>query len=223
MSHLGQQLGWKTDETLYPDGWRYKEIDRKGHPSLKLMSQSGIIFPSIRTALVHVVGNNFHEDDVAKIRKALVTQKVWLSHPELPENWMYQRSNNSNSFCDPNGQKYGSKDLAIKSVENPDTIAMLNRFKAEKNPTKSNLNFDESWKFDEEVYPRGWRFKDVKRNGIKIYQTIVSHDGVTFKGKREALAYIIKNNYSDEDKEKLSKEGFFNLRDNVPFSIFEYF
>ena len=112
--------GWKTDETLYPDGWKYKEFVRKGHPSLKLMSPSGKIFPSIRTALVHVVANNFHEDDVARMRKALVTQKLWLTHPALPENWLYQRTSHHNvHFCDPSGQKYESKDLALKSVENP--------------------------------------------------------------------------------------------------------
>ena len=213
--------GWKADDNLYPTGWRFKETVRKGgNPSIKLMSPSGDIFPSIRTALVHMVSSKFSEDDISIMRKALVNQKLWLSHPDLPHNWMYQRTNNNILYCDPNGQKHGSKDMALKSLNNPDVIAKLTYFKPPPIPNGSE-SFDASWKEDNEqerpkvnqeqkqanmedwksdelLYPNGWKYKEISRLG-KVSHTLLSPSGVRLPNPRAALVFMTKNNFPELD------------------------
>merc|ERR1712126_635511 len=58
------------------------------------------------------------------------------------------------------------------------------------------------------------KYKDVILNGWKMYERIATNDGIILKGKRAALAFMIKNNYTDKNKEKLSKsleqDGWFS-------------
>ena len=206
---------WKSDELLYPNGWKYKEISRLGKVSHTLLSPSGVRLPNPRAALVFMTKNNFPELDIAIMREALVTQNIWSTHPALPDNWLYRRVGQYNvEYCDPKGRSYRSKDIALNAhaLDSKEVIQKLRLF----NPPipLHELNFDESWNIDENVYPAGWRYKDVVMNGRTMFERIVSNDGVVFKGKRAALAYMIKNNFANEDKQKLSfsleKDGWFS-------------
>ena len=159
--HQSQEKGWKTDELLYPSDWRYQESVRKGRTSHKLLSPSGVRFPSVRTALLFMTKNNFPELDIAIMREALVAQNMWSNHPDLPENWLYRRAGVTNiEYCDPNGRSYRSKEKALIAIEDKEVTDKLRRFNPPESTQKrkriqvvkkvkvddSNL---EDWKTDE--------------------------------------------------------------------------
>ena len=61
-----------------------------------------------------------------------------------------------------------------------------------------------NWIDDPETYPSGWKYIQIpifssSRNMVKIKTST----GETFKGKRAALEFMIKNKYSQEDVEKV--------------------
>ena len=61
-----------------------------------------------------------------------------------------------------------------------------------------------SWLVDGEVYPSGWKYRMVKNGpNRKDVARILTETGEVIRGNIAALAYMEKNNYSDEDKAKL--------------------
>ena len=226
--HQSQNImeGWKSDELLYPSGWRYKEIRRHGKKSHQLQSPSGMKFRSVRTALLFMAKNEFPELDIAIMRESLVTQNIWLPHEALPDNWLYRRVGPNNvEYCDPSGRSFRSKELAMKSIESKEVTEKIGQFIPPGSSKTSVLkririrkvrkvNVDDSWKFNENIYPSGWRFKDVIINGRKMYERISTNDGIILKGKRAALAFMIENNYTFDQQEKLyislEKDGWYS-------------
>ena len=69
---------------------------------------------------------------------------------------------------------------------------------------KKERKLDSSWLIDEEIYPSGWKYR-MGKNGVNKPEIarIVTHTGEFIRGNMAALTYMEKNNYSDEDKEKL--------------------
>ena len=86
----------------------------------------------------------------------------------------------------------------------------------ERNQNKRvTIKMPRTWLEDEEVCPAGWKFK-MCREGLNRPErpNFLTDTGDLLRGKRVALAYMEKNHYPEEDKDKL-KKAFHKIKDSA--------
>ena len=201
---------WKEDEALYPPGWKFSVINQPNkEPFSKYLSPSGSHISGIRGALCYMVTNRYPEEEIEMMRRAMLKHN-WQQHHGLPEKWLFRKQSNNISFCDPFGRFFKSKDKAMNFLSNDSYadvahIRMLQRFQA---PSLLNIENDDSWKENEEVYPPGWKCKVIQLptgsgGGGGKYEKVMSPSGELFKCRRAVLSHMITHQFSSEDIQKL--------------------
>ena len=137
---------WTEDDTV-PQGWRQKIISTFGdRRSVQLLlSPSGQTFRGKREALRYLIENGHSQDEVEEMRN-LLGKDGWVSHHQLPENWFFKSSKSKIFLCNPTGQYFKSRDLAVRFVREKGTerdLEMLTSFslgKTERNPGDDTLS-----------------------------------------------------------------------------------
>ena len=205
-------IEWKEDKDLYPPGWKYAVINQPNkEPFSKFLSPSGSQFVGIRGALCYMVTNRYPEEEIEMMRRAMLKHN-WQQHHGLPEKWLFRRYGSKITFCDPFGRFFQTKDKAIAFISNEANvdkthISMLQRFQA---PSHLNIENDETWKVNEEIYPPGWKCKVIQLptgsgGGEKKYEKVMSPSGELFKCRRAVLSHMITHGFPTEDIQKLQK------------------
>ena len=215
-------LDWQEDKLLYPPGWKYAVINRQNkEPFSKLLSPSGSQM-SIRGALFYMVTNDYPEEEIEMIRRAMLKHN-WQQHSSLPEKWLYKRLGYTINLCDNVGRMHQSKERAIEFISNEanvdnSSILMLQRFQP---PSILNIENDDTWRENEEIYPPGWKCKVIQLpagagGGDKKYEKVMSPSGEFFICRRAVLSHMIKQQFSSEDIQKLQsaveKSGWLTSR-----------
>ena len=210
-----QTKGWKCNNELYPSGWMFGGRSRNPN-AVKLRAPEGTILVGVKSALHYMTSNNYPEDDIAMMRRAL-SQNGWEEHDTLPENWFYRRKGRAIEFCDPEGRSYNSKEKVLKTnmLLKESDLVKLRKFQAPKNSTT-----DDEYVGDISILPPGWKIlKDYDAQNRNA--RIISPQGLNFRTKRSALAYMMESNFSNDDIEKLHKsieqDGWFTHQ-NLPMN-----
>ena len=206
-----RRINWQEDKLLYPPGWKYGVIKQPNkEPFSKFLSPSGSLFAGITWALYYMVTNNYPEEEIAMMRRAMVKHN-WQQHNGLPENWFFKRQSTHVAFCDPLGRIFKSKDKAIAFISKEDDVdrahlMMLQRFQA---PSLLNIENDDMWKENAEVYPPGWKCKVIQlpvgSGGEKKYEKVMSPSGKLFKCRRAVLSHMITHQFPSEDIQKIQR------------------
>ena len=139
------------------------------------------------------------------MRKCMKTDG-WVSNPQMPEMWLFKRSGHNLFFIDPEGNIHSTRESAVKSLivqgKKEESQHLLNfcenmRRETTKNQNIVNKNLDESWIKDDPSVPSGWMIKTVKFGSNNVTK-LLSPNGHMIQGRRLALQFMIKGNYSEE-------------------------
>ena len=130
---------WSTDETVYPKGWKYKEVEESGRKGWKnkegeelgeshhrIMAPGGMSFASVRSALEHAIRNKYPESDIAMLRAAMINNH-WKTNESLPPNWFFKTrgSQNAISIVDHEGKVYQSREEAISKISDKSFVTHI--------------------------------------------------------------------------------------------------
>ena len=213
------------------------------------MNPTGTVFKSSRLALKHLVSNNGSAEDISTLREYLKAQG-WKEFEKLPEFWFYKTpkigrtiyfitetgdliQNKVNAISHMRQCSYSEEQIEqFRSIQVDDNVGPDQRrlltsngvrkvVKAKK--SKRKVKVDESWTEDDTV-PQGWRQKIISTFGDRrSVQLLLSPSGQTFRGKREALRYLIENGHSQDEVEEmrnlLGKDGWIS-HDQLPENWF---
>ena len=117
-----------------------------------LLSPDGHKLKGKRSALEHMVKNNYPTEKIQEMR-GLLQEDGWSLHPDLPDSWMYRMSATHTFLCSPEGKNF-SREKAAKYAESQGKTEDVQKLKcfnvknSEKKASKS-LALDESSTFDE--------------------------------------------------------------------------
>ena len=213
---------WSTDETVYPKGWKYKEVEKLGKSYHRVLAPGGLSFAGVRTALEHIIKNKYPESDIAMLRTAMKNNH-WKTNESVPPNWFFKTrgSLNAISIVDHEGKVYQSREEAISKISDKSFVTQirnLNIGNVDKSSTKhmktsANKIFwkrprkmSNEWQVDESLYPSGWKYVEVRRvlwGQTSTYHRLKSPDGALLGGVRAALQHMIKNDYAETDVERM--------------------
>ena len=186
--------GWVESRDI-PDGWMIQPMISS------LMEQGGKVFQSVQDALdfVRAYGKYYSSDASEKLQNLLTNSRGKIN-------------------CDQEAQRnhYNPEPVNIDTKENmesqlgyqeKDLSFHMKRTTPSKHQ-KSSRGHDESWKDAGDTYPLGWKVKQVHAgNGNGSFQVtyIRSSSGTILKSKTVALAFMIKNQFPDEDIRRLRR------------------
>ena len=183
---------------VYPPGWKFY-VMKNGEKSFeRIVSNDGTVLRGKRAALAYMVKNNYRSEEKEKLEKSL-QKDGWYQHPSLPGDWLYKNSSRGPIFSNEKGVRLESTNKAVEYLTRTGKAAFSQKLETFGSP-------NQNWIDDPETYPSGWKYIQIpifssSRNMVKIKTST----GETFKGKRAALEFMIKNKYSQEDVEKVRK------------------
>ena len=216
---------WKADASVYPEGWKFKYSTSKKEERksvIRLKSPNDVTFMGVRKAFEYMNSNNFSTDDLDKMRRAMMSQESWLQDPALPLSWMRRKVGLNTFYCASNGKLLCRREKALEYLKQEGTsedyekMANFNvklstvpetgsKYERRQN-VKVTIQKPRTWLEDEEVCPAGWKFKMCKEGLNRPERpNFLTDTGDLLRGKRAAFEYMEKNNYPEEDKEKLKK------------------
>ena len=195
-----------------PRGWRL----RKGKKEKNyLLSPAGVQLPTKKSALIHMIENNYPEEDVDIMRKNMYSEG-WRSHRMLPDKWLYcfMKVNSSFQLISSDGIEFKSLVTAREHIEKnycQEDAEKLNTFAEDETVRRRSSKY--SWTKDDQSVPSGWRIRNfVSRKTKQQLTFLLSPGGTQFSNRRTALIHMIKHNYPESDvsamKKSLLQEDF---------------
>ena len=162
----------------------------------------------------------FKEAEVRYIRDGLVNEG-WRYHQQLPIDWMFKMYTHKIEGLDtnvlytlsPEGTIYRSKKMLMKKGEagelgvNTKDLLLLLNFKPEGyQETKTVSDPDESWIYDPECVPEGWKmrkycFNNLKSSRVEEVFHYLTPDNTVLRGKKHVYNYML-------DTETFNQEDF---------------
>ena len=108
---------WKTDDSIYPQGWSYSEGYTNGKKTFdRVKSDTGVNFLSKRAALAFLISNNYPAGDIEKLHRSIELDG-WKVSPSLPPLWRYKHTNKGLEFSSPDGKHLKNREAAIKVLQ----------------------------------------------------------------------------------------------------------
>eukprot|EP00092_Neocalanus_flemingeri_P037514 GFUD01040848.1.p1 GENE.GFUD01040848.1~~GFUD01040848.1.p1 ORF type:complete len:1678 (+),score=428.68 GFUD01040848.1:552-5036(+) len=219
---------WVDNDNTVPRGWKSKSKSGGGKV---LMSPDGIVFKSRKYALELMVKSRASEEQLEEMRMSL-GHEGW-SKMDIPIGWMFKpKAGYGYHFLSSEGILLESKAKAMEHLmktghlteENKISIDMLKgvnkvggssprsyvkRVKREYAPKQ--VTPDATWILGDVSVPEGWRVKEFEHHG-KHSKMMLSPNGLSFRNRRSALSYMIKNNFppeeTDEFRQGLAHDGW---------------
>jgi len=200
--------GYIKNHPSLPYGWSGKDKLFGKVKILELLSPDGKVFTGKRSALAHMVKENYPSDQIDEMRHSLELDG-WMKHENLPINWLFKKwqGYSSTIFVSPNGLFFKKKEKALSHLENHsrfDDAKLLRAFHfkpATNEPTKFKTSEDTLLEC-EESYIHDWKYKNVTygKTPGKLY---FSPSGFPIKGKRSLLKYMLEKHFPEEKIEAL--------------------
>merc|ERR1719470_263508 len=208
--------GWVEGDPTVPRGWKTKNGNGKGR---RLMSPDGLVFKSRRSALELLVRSGAPEELLDQMRTSL-SHEGWVKM-EIPQGWMCRaRSSYGYHFLSSEGLIFRSKGQAFEHLaksgllteENRMNIEMLKGVGKDNNPSQRSyvkrerppqrIAPDVTWILGDPTVPDGWRVKEAVQHG-KTFKMLLSPQGLSFRNRRQAVSYMVKNNFSPEETDEI--------------------
>ena len=212
---------WVRDDPTVPEGWKTKEFNLGKVKYRKFISPNGLIFRGARNALRYLIQNSYPESEIMQMRLTLKTEG-WEENDALPPGWVFKfykktKSGRSGSFAfiDKMGNKFKGMDDAKRYLLKQgdlSTLSVLENFidlpKRHKTliPKKTSTEIkgiDEmngkAWTPDISPLPFGWKIRPRSESSAAKYTVLESADGKIFQGKRQALKFLIAQNFPEHD------------------------
>ena len=173
---------WKVDEKIHPSDWKYKKVRNETKDSMLYLLPNGNRLHGRNAALKYMVKRKFSLLDIQKIMKTL-PEEGWRYDAFLPSDWLYKKEKSLDTFRlkfythtgdylrgKERAHNIITKTYSVKSKEFENFSTFCGRGGKPKevkasDPKKVTKDFD-SWKKDECIYPKGWKYKK-ESNGIK--------------------------------------------------------
>jgi len=207
---------YKTDVKL-PRGWKYCVNNDKTY----YKDAEGKFMKNRRNVLQAMAAKGgFKESEVRYIRDGLVSEG-WRYHEQLPINWMYKMYTHKIEGLDtnvlytlsPDGTIYRSKKMLMKKGESGELgvdrndLQLLLNFKPDGyQETKTVSDPDESWIYDPDCVPEGWKmrkycFNNLKSSRVEEVFHYLTPDNTVLRGKKHVYNYML-------DTETFNQEDF---------------
>ena len=177
---------WATTEYL-PPGWRVKEYNNIGR-SKKLLSPTLEIM-NFDAAIAQMESKGVTESDILKIKKGY----DWEEHEDLPKGWLHSFRYDGEkfkyrSFLSPDYRAINGVHMLLKHFKSMDYVDQKDMDKV------NNFIEQDGWKRVNGI-PDGWHFKENKTESQKIKRYFLSEKGDRLKSARDALKYLLANNF----------------------------
>ena len=186
---------WVRTEYL-PKGWMVKENGSAKflNPTLDIMN--------LDKALIQMKSEGVTESDILKIKKG----RDWEEHEDLPEGWLHSIRYTSGkfhyrSFLSPDGRAINGSNMLLKHFKSIDHVD-------QKDMEKVKLIIQkDGWKRMNGI-PDGWNFKEKiesYKGETRILKQFLSEKGDRLKSPKEALKYLLANNYPKNNVDDFRK------------------
>ena len=185
---------WTTREFL-PLGWRSKHYTSGSRkfltPTFKVLNFEG--------AIKQMKVEGINESDILKFKKGC----DWDEHEDLPEGWLHSLRTEGEkfhyrSFLSPNGRTINGTSMLLKHFMSMDYVDEKEMEKVHK------IIEQDGWKRVNGI-PEGWLYKEKLWAKGMIKKHFMSEKGDRFKTSRDALKYLLANNYPQNDVYKFRK------------------
>ena len=220
---------WISNSKNLPEGWKYRYISKKsGHLGYYFMTPDGNKLTGMKQMLQFLKENKFANDDINKVnalvgsvenkkRKKHVRKYNWLANDNIPGGWKYRsvRLKTGHSrmfFMKPDGSKLRGRIQLLEFLKgndfNNDVISKakmlfqkgLKEGRKVKKPEKPK-----NWQEDDSV-PTGWKYRTVSNGHGGTRRVYKTSSGLTIVGRKAAVVYMEKLNYSEDDIRRFEPE-----------------
>ena len=219
--HKDTDEDWVKDSQTVPEGWAVKDSTFGDQIIRKIKAPNGKVFQSSRSALKYLIEGNYPQSLIESMRNCL-EHDGWLKDKNLPENWFYKLRNINQSircFLSSCGNIFQTKEAAILHLDKENRTeemeklnAFVNPYRKERfnaNPTPRTKTIkkevvEESYIINHPTVPAGWSAKEKYIGSVKVWK-IVSPEGKVFEGKRVAIAFMVQEDYPEEQIDEMRK------------------
>ena len=188
----------------YPDGWSYRRKSRK------LISPSGEMFKSRGAALKAMTNSEEYSMGEIEEMRSYLRHERWRESEDLPRCWMIRDGSDGPEILGAGGEFFKTLAEAAEFVkkyeeyfyqEDLEQFWIFVQNATEKKSDCEMGRYSEGWQTDP-LLPAEWKIKKLSGYGGASHYYLLSPHGKIFQGKRQALKYMVKVNYPDEDVEK---------------------
>ena len=211
---------WLDGDEILPEGWRYKVAHGPNGDYAKVLSPNGDAFSSKSKALAHMVKNKFDEEDIQKMKAALVYDG-WTESSFLPPEWRYRKckvGRNEYNFLSPEGEMFPSRKTLVEFLSSSEkySIEDINNLDALKEEIRAKwVQDNHNWIEDDPTVPQGWKiryFESMRKKKLRKRCYILSPSGTVFQTRVKALQFMIQKCHPDDQiaymRTQLEKEGW---------------
>jgi len=216
-----KEYDWNENDPTVPLGWKSTVIHMNSFgkivESRRFLAPDGRYCSNRLDALRYMVKEGiFSLEDVNVMKGGLLTDG-WKMDPKLPDGWyMKPRKDKINEatasyhYISDTFQQFESTKSAIKFMKESHQYSAedINKLEAKIVSEAKKLCPDKyEWLEGDETVPPGWKYRVVLcSNGLERH-FFLAPDGSSYSGRKQAVEYMVKKKYSQEDI-KIMESGF---------------
>ena len=198
---------WKPCEML-PEGWKIMITKTQKH----FLTPDGIRIVGRRAALLHMIREDFREEDVKIMRKSM-EEDGWRESTYLPKDWIYRDTANSSysgvAILSAEGvifESYLSVKEFMELSDKFDETDVQNIGKLSDEAARQRRKCETGWE-QSKTLPRGWKIMITASQ--KFFLT---PDGLRIAGRKSALQHMIREQYPTEEihimRKSMTEDGW---------------
>jgi len=222
-----QKYDWIEGDQTVPHNWKVRVIEGKTKKTF-FLSEDGNQFACRRSALQHMIKENYPEVDIVAMRGKLVYEG-WEDDDLLPPGWKVRKSEGSTNgvfdvnyyYLSSDGTMFHSTRAVITYMKRRQdyTDKDIEKIKTRlENETRKNRPQKYDW-LEEDMLPPGWKYRTIVKGGIRT-DFILTAEGGQHQSRRAAIESMIKENFDPQSIFRmwstLDVEGWVTDDDRLP-------
>jgi len=216
-----KEYDWNENDPTVPLGWKSTVINMNSFgkivESRRFLAPDGRYCSNRLDALRYMVKEGIFSLEDVNVMKGGLMADGWRMDPKLPEGWyMKPRKDKINEatasyhYISDTFQQFESTKSAIKFMKECHQYSAedINKLESKIVSEAKKLCPDKyEWLDGDDTVPPGWKYRVVMcSNGLERH-FFLAPDGSSYSGRKQAVEYMTKKNYSQDDI-KIMESGF---------------
>jgi len=200
-----QKYDWIEGDETVPPNWKVRVIEGKTRKTF-FLSEDGNQFACRRSALQHMIKENYPESEIMVMREKLAYEG-WEDDDLLPQGWKVRKSEGSTNgvfdvnyyYLSSDGTMFHSTRAVITYMKNRQDYNQsdIEKIKTRlENETKKNRPQKYDW-LEDAMLPPGWKFRTIIKGGIRT-DFILTSEGGQHQSRRAAIESMIKDDFDPQ-------------------------
>ena len=198
---------WLDGDESVPNGWKVRHVEGKTKKTF-FLSTDDTQFACRRSALQHMLKENFPAEAIAEMREKLSHEGWENDTVHLPLNWKVRKSEGCTNgqfdvnyyYLSDDGVMFHSTKAVISYMRKGDnryTEEDVSKIKLRLEiETRKNRPNKYKW-LEDDGLPAGWKYRTIVKAGIRT-DYVITEKNYQFQSRRAAIEWVIKENFDPQ-------------------------